>query len=118
MDMRASTKVDTKPTKRVTTAQYVEGDSSAEDANGRVNGGVESDPETEEGDDGGSVEDVELGSEDSSEDEDEEMGSSDGHRGVNGFVDDEAEESLGEDDSVDESEDDDDEDDEHTSESE
>jgi len=98
VEMRASTKAEAKPRRRVETVQYVEGDSSAEDANGLVNGDVDSEPETEEEDNGGSVEDVELGGDseddedDESESESDEEGSNDGHGQMNGFIDDEAEE--------------------------
>jgi len=108
VEMRAATKTVAKPTaKRVKTVQYVEGESSAEEVNALPNGDADSDVETEEGDDVGSVEDVELGSE-SDEGEDELDDSEDGHRGMNGLIDNEAEESIDEDeeDSEDDSEED------------
>ncbi|KAG8998144.1 Small subunit (SSU) processome component [Tulasnella sp. JGI-2019a] len=112
VEMRASTKVASKPAvKRVKTVQYVEGDSSAEDAKEQLNGDANSDVDTEEGDDVGSVEDVELGGEsddDDDEDDDEDEDESGGeHGGMNGFIDDEAEESLDDEESDGDSEEDD-----------
>ncbi|KAL4081751.1 hypothetical protein V8B97DRAFT_2020392 [Scleroderma yunnanense] len=76
--------------------RYVEGDSDNEDAEA-----VNAEPQIESGDEEGSVEDIELGGE-SDEDEDEEEGaeysddddedSDNSAQGVNGFIDDEAEE--------------------------
>lgn len=109
--MRAATQSATKPVaKRIKTVQYVEGDSSADEANGIPDGDADSDIETEEGDDLGSVEDVELGSDSDEEDEEDELNESeDGHEGMNGFIDNEAEESIDDDEeeSDDESEEDD-----------
>jgi len=73
--------------------RYVEGESEDEDE--------EDDVEVEMDDDGGSLEDVELGGfddMDEDEDEDEEEDDSDeGRPGLNGFIDDEAEEDYSED---------------------
>ncbi|KAG8877340.1 Small subunit (SSU) processome component [Tulasnella sp. 331] len=115
VEMRAATKTWAKPTaKRVKTVQYIEGESSAEEVNACPNGDADSDVETEEGDDVGSVEDVELGSESDEEEEEELDDREDGHGGMNGLIDNEAEESSDEEeeDSEDESEADSEEDDE------
>jgi len=72
--------------------RYVEGESEDEDE--------EDDVEVEMDDDGGSLEDVELGGfdyMDEDEDEDEEDDSDEGGPGLNGFIDDEAEEDYSED---------------------
>lgn len=72
--------------------RYVEGESEEDE---------EGDVEVEMDDDGGSLEDVELGGfddmeEDEDEDEEEDDGDEDGF-GLNGFIDDEAEEDYSED---------------------
>ena len=71
--------------------RYVEGESEDEDEEDEV--------EVERDDDGGSLEDVELGGFDDmdDEDEDEEDDSDDDEPGLNGFIDDEAEEDYSED---------------------
>lgn len=71
--------------------RYIEGESEDEDE--------EDDVEVEMDDDGGSLEDVELGGfDDMDEDEeDEEDDSDEGGPGLNGFIDDEAEEDYSED---------------------
>lgn len=70
--------------------RYVEGESEDEDE--------EDDVEVEIDDDGGSLEDVELGGfDDMEEDEDEDDDSEEGGPGLNGFINDEAEEDYSED---------------------
>jgi U3 small nucleolar RNA-associated protein 5 len=71
--------------------RYVEGESEEEDDN---------DVEVEMNDDGGSLEDIELGGFDDmeeDEEEDEEEDSDESGPGLNGFIDDEAEEDYSED---------------------
>jgi len=108
--VRKKNRVKPSATEKVEPFKYVEGESSEEDNQIAV--------EVEDGDEDGSVEDVELGGdsdeddesededEDGEDDDDEDDEDDDGEEGnlVNGFVDDEAEEDYGEDESEEDSE--------------
>jgi U3 small nucleolar RNA-associated protein 5 len=77
--------------------RYVEGESEDEDKEEEDDDEDNADVEIEMDDDGGSLEDVELGGFDDMEEEEDEDDSDEGGPGLNGFIDDEAEEDYSED---------------------